>query len=462
MAVSSALLFLSIVLAPHHLSSAELAIHSSDLESAQVIISEFYPCGLQDDEYLVLENIGGGDADLYNWTVTDLEGALRFVSHVIIAPGGRMVISANSSSYLQAFARLPDAQMGDDGCSTLSCSGTFRLADAGDSISLKTLADAPADFVKYGTCTEDGIGWTGLSVPALKKGEVAKRIGPPGAPLDTDSARDWMPFREHRYGFTAFSPCGESVDAGDVTAFVSPDCGLSSVVTAIDGASRVIRLCSYELSSEAVCTALAKALWRGVSVRILVDGAPAGGMTESQLVCLSFLQDSGADVRILLGNLSQKTVQHVGPLHAKYIVLDDSGGVVLSENFVESGLPEDPYEGNRGWGVAFENERLAQYLACLFDEDSRLTRQDVRSWADDPRYVPGLSLAWSEVFSPRCGIIGPHTTVAGSRVTIIPSPDCSLMEPFIAPMIAGADRFLVEQFQADLLWRDRWTGAEVL
>src|SRR4030042_1905635 len=129
MAVSSALLFLSIVLAPHHLSSAELYIHSTGLESAQVIVSEFYPCGLQDDEYLVLENIGGSDADLYNWTVTDLEGTLTFVSHVTIAPGGRMVISANSSSYLQAFAQLPDAQLDDDGCSLLSCSGTFRLAD---------------------------------------------------------------------------------------------------------------------------------------------------------------------------------------------------------------------------------------------------------------------------------------------------------------------------------------------
>jgi phosphatidylserine/phosphatidylglycerophosphate/cardiolipin synthase-like enzyme len=271
-----------------------------------------------------------------------------------------------------------------------------------------------------------------------------------------------MPFREHRYGFTAFSPCRESVDAGRVTAFVSPDCGLSSVVTAIDGASRVIRLCSYEFSSDAVCTALAKALWRGVLVRILVDGAPAGGMTESQLDFLSILQDSGADVRILLGNLSQKIVQHVGPLHAKYMVLDDSGGVVMSENFVESGLPGDPYEGNRGWGVAFENGRLAQYLACLFDEDSRSSRQDVRRWADDPRYAPGLSIAWSEGSAPSCGIFDPYTTTAGSRVTIVPSPDCSLMEPFIAPMIAGAERFLVEQFQADLLWRDRWTGAEPL
>ena len=456
------MLFLCTVLAPHHLPPPGLAACSTDLCQVRVIVSEFYPCGLQDDEYIVLENIGVSDADLYNWTVTDLEGTLRFVSHVTIAPGERVVVSANSSSYLQAFACLPDAQMADDGCSLLSCSGTFRLADVGDSIVLRTPSDVPADFVKYGTCAEDGVGWTGPPVPALKKGEVAKRIGPPGASLDTDSAKDWMPFREHRYGFTAFSACRETVDAGDVTAFVSPDCGLSSVVTAIDGASRVIRLCSYEFSSDAVCTALAKALWRGVSVRILVDGAPAGGMSESQLVCLSFLQDSGADVRVLLGNLSQKTVQHVGPLHAKYLVLDDSGGVVLSENFVESGLPGDPYEGNRGWGVAFEDGRLAQYLACLFDEDSRSSRQDVRRWADDPRYAPGISMAWPECSASSCGIIVPLTTTAGSRVMIVPSPDCSLTEPFIAPMIAGADRFLVEQFQADLLWQDRWTNVESL
>mgnify|MGYP001765557376 CR=1 FL=1 len=456
------MLFLCFVLAPHHSQQSGDAQSLFDPDPARVIFSEFYPCGLQDDEYFVLTNIGGSSADLFNWSVTDLEGALRFVSHELLPSGGRLTVSANSSSYLRAYGRLPDVQMDDEGCQLISRTGTFRLADVGDSITLVAPSGSVADFVRYGLCDENGSGWMGPSVPALKKGEIARRIAGEGSLKDTDSAGDWTPFREHRYGYTDLGPRSESVGAGELTAFVSPDCGLPVVVSAIDQAHSDIRLCAYEFSSSAVCKALVEALWRGVSVRVLVDGAPAGGMTDEQLACLSFLQDSGAAVLILLGNVSEGIVQHVGPLHAKYLVVDSSLGVVLSENFVESGLPNDPFEGNRGWGVAFRDEGLAEYLEDLFDEDSRAGRQDVRCWRDDPRYVQGLQVDEGQEWLPRVGIIGPHKAAEACMVTIVPSPDCSAAEPFLLPMIAGAQEVAVEQFQADLMWRDRWTGNESL
>lgn len=456
------MLFLCTVLALHHVTPSGAYPCGVASGMASVVVSEFYPCGLQDDEYLVLENVGGLEVDMCNWSITDLEGTLTFTSHVSLAPGARMAMSCNSSSYLQAFGRLPEAALDSDSCTFICRSGTFRLADAGDSISLRTPAGATADFVMYGLCDEGGSGWTGPPVPALRKGEVARRVTAGGVPQDTDSLGDWTPFREHKYGYTDRAACAAELGAGDVTAFVSPDCGLSEVLASIDHASRVVRVCAYEFSSEAVCSALSEAIYRGVVVKVLVDGAPAGGMADGQVSCLSFLQDYGADVRILLGNLSEDTVQHVGPLHAKYMVVDDSVGVVMSENFVESGLPEDPYDGNRGWGIAFHDERLSGYLISLFEDDSRLSRQDVKRWNDDPRYSPGLCVCGPDRPAIRTGIMQPFTTTAGSGITIVPSPDGSLTEPFLVRVIADSGRLLVEQFQADLMWRDRWTGTESL
>jgi phosphatidylserine/phosphatidylglycerophosphate/cardiolipin synthase-like enzyme len=462
LAVSSALLFLSIAFAPYHSYDATLSAGSiGSYPAPGLLVSEFYACGLNGDEYIVLANTAPIGINLRNWSLSDGEGSWKFLKDVWIPSGGMISISCNSTSFISAFDRAPDLAL-DDVEASVSVSGTFRLADNGDSVSLISPTNETSDFVKYGDCSESSPGWSGPAISDVRSGEVVKRIRRGTTFQDSGSSQDWYPFREYKYGYTEFSPIEVRVPGGNVVAFTSPDCSLDVVLERIRSADYVIRLCGYELSSSAASEALFAAVNRGVDVRILVDGAPAGGMGEAQVACLSALSSAGADVRILNGNLSRKIVQHVGPLHSKYLVLDLQSVVVMSENFVESGISNDRVFANRGWGIAVSDAELAEWLAQVFDSDSRSSRPDVIGWRSDKRCNLSARIPPSPVANHSKGVLTTFTPSSECKVTFVPSPDASVLAPYLNTLIEESSSLMVEQFQADLYWRERWKSGLVI
>jgi hypothetical protein len=275
---------------------------------------------------------------------------------------------------------------------------------------------------------------------------------------DSDTSLDWTPFREYRYGFTDADSPLSLVRAGNVTGFISPDCSLDCVCGAIREADSNIRVCCYELSSVPISKALEASLSAGVAVTVLVESSPVGGMSDGQMACLSRLVEKGGDVRVLGGNLEEDIVRHVGTLHSKYIVVDEELLLCLSENLVDDGVPSDRIFGNRGWGVSVRDDSLAAWLAGLFDEDSRADRCDVWDWRSDPRFVPLAQFPEESSSEHQEGLLSPHVTEAPSRVVIYASPDASPIEPYLSSLIRNSNEILFEQFQADLLWTDRWSG----
>ena len=462
MAMSSALLFLSIAFAPYHSSEATpSASPMGTRPTLGLLVSEFYPCGLNGDEYIVLANTAPIGFDLRNWSLSDGEGSWRFLRNIWIRPGETISISCNSKSFLSAFDRAPDVAL-DDVELSVSTSGTFRLADDGDSVALTSPDNVTSDFVKYGDCSETSPGWAGPAILDVRSGEVVKRIRRGTTFQDSDSSQDWCPFREYRYGYTEFLPIEVSVPGDCVVAFTSPDCSLDVVLESIGRADSVIRLCGYELSSSAASEALLAAVNRGVDVRILVDGAPAGGMEDEQRACLSALSSAGADVRILIGNLSEKVVQHVGPLHSKYLVLDLQSVVVMSENFVESGISNDRVFANRGWGIAASDSALADWLAKIFDSDSRSSRLDVVEWRSDKRCNLSASIPPSPAANHSKGVLTKFVPSSECRVTFVPSPDASVLAPYLNTFLEESSSMIIEQFQVDLYWRERWVPGLVV
>ncbi len=457
LAVSSALLFLSITFAPCHSDGATRSAGSIAVYSApSLLVSELYPCGLNGDEYIVLANAQPIGINLRDWSLSDGEGRWKFLRDIWIQPGGMISVSCNSTSFLSAFERAPDVTL-DDADASMLASGTFRLADDGDSVSLISPTNVTSDFVKYGDCPESSPGWSGPAISDVRSGEVIKRIRRESAFQDSNSSQDWCPFREYRYGYTEFSPIEVTVPGRSVIAFTNPDCSLDVVLDCIDSAGSVIRLCGYEFSSSAASDALLAAVDRGVDVRILVDGAPAGGMADDQVACLSALSTAGADVRTLNGNLSRKVVQHVGPLHSKYLVLDKKSVLVMSENFVESGISNDRVTANRGWGIAVSDTRLAEWLAKVFDSDSRLSRPDVVGWRSDKRCNFSACIPSSPVVNHTKGVLSSFTPSSECKITLVPSPDASVLAPYLNTLIEESSSLMIEQFQTDLYWRERWT-----
>lgn len=461
--VSSALLFALGAVGAHPVSAAmtipgEVAV---DLR-APVLITGFYPCAVNGDECLVLSNRGSETVNLLNWSVCDGEGSVKLPSHDL-RPGGAFALSENRSSYRMAYGSDPDLSVDGwaEGVSS-PVSGSFRLSDAGEVVWLEAPDGALADVVAYGEARLPVAGWEGSALPSPRQGEVVRRLSPDGSFVDTDNAADWMHFREFRYGHTEHPAVRADVAPGSLVAFTSPDCSLDVVCGAVAGAVASIRLCSYELSSAAVCGSLIDARARGVDVKVLVDANPVGGMSIRQMDCLSALASAGVDVRVLGGSIERGVVKHVGVLHAKYMTVDCSTLVVLSENFVEDGVPVDRLFGNRGWGVLIEDGSLASFACAVFDDDSREDRADVWAWAEDTRHDPDSSLPEVVLSHHPVGMLAPYASCSWAEVRLHVSPDASPSQPFLSQYISDASSIMSEQFRADLLWSQRWSSEPVL
>ncbi|UCE91823.1 MAG: lamin tail domain-containing protein [Methanobacteriota archaeon] len=429
----------------------------------ELLISEFYANALAEDEYVRIRSAATWDVQMCGWRLTDGEGTLEFVSAAVIGAGGEVSVSFNSSSYVAAYDVLPDFAV-DASCQTggLEASGSFRLGDSGDSISLVDPSGSEVDCVLYGDVAVGSCAWSGAPLPAPRDGEVFRRITVEGRAIDTDTVSDWQPFREFRYGYTDQMPRAFDIAPGGLSAFVSPDCSLDVVLERVGSARKEVVLCSYEFQSAELCLLLLDAMARGVSVRVLVEGSPVGGMSDAEVAALSVLESAGADVRVVAGTLREGVARHFAVLHSKYMVVDSEEALVLSENFVSDGIPIDRVFGNRGWGVAVNSPELACYLRRVFDCDSRSTRPDIVRWSDDERYDPLADAPAGEPTEHPRGCLPPFVSTSASRVVLYMSPDANVVAPFLCALMASARDISVELLHADLAWDTRWSVRDVM
>ncbi len=267
-----------------------------------------------------------------------------------------------------------------------------------------------------------------------------------------------MPFREYRYGYTEHTAIVDEIPAGGITAFASPDCSLEVVLDAVRSASASVRICAYELYSVPFCETLAIVSRSGVDVSVLVDIDPAGGICQMEIDCLSFLSNSGCLVNGIHGNLDDDIVRHMGPLHPKYMVVDETSILVMSENFVPDGIPEDQVHGNRGWGVWVESEKLAGFLTHVFDEDARQSRDDVIAWTSTEWFDVDVGSFEQSMPIYLSGALRPHRSTEACTVRLHVSPDASIQSPFLTPFLESSGNIMFEQFQSDIYWNTRWSS----
>jgi phosphatidylserine/phosphatidylglycerophosphate/cardiolipin synthase-like enzyme len=147
---------------------------------------------------------------------------------------------------------------------------------------------------------------------------------------------------------------------GTVRAFVLPDAP-SVAVEHLRSADDRILLGAYTLTSERVADALVAARQRNVTVRVLVDGEPVGGLTRREATLLDRLAGSGVEVRAVGGQHARYDFHH-----AKYAVVDERA-LVTTENWKPAGVGG---ASSRGWGVVTDQHRIVTSLADLFQSDA--------------------------------------------------------------------------------------------
>ena len=299
-------------------------------------------------EGFAIANIGGSEASLSGWSITDGEGTLSF-SGIKVAPGSSAV-----------FCKDPDGcRLGSgDNCISYSEAGTRKgslvLADGGDELILMH-GDAVADSVCWGS-SKRASGWSGTPA-TCPSGHYLKRI--PGE--DTGTSSDW---KSAKPGWTEFTFPGDGPYEADVTPFSFPESGGEPVYRLLESASRTADICIYLISCPNTVALLVQLQSRGVSVRVLAEAEPLGTDISTEISLLESLRRTGADVRLINhGDAAQRYMY----VHSKYAVIDGERTVITSENWTSGNMGFG--NGNRGWGAVIDSAEYASCMEEVFEND---------------------------------------------------------------------------------------------
>ena len=222
-------------------------------------------------------------------------------------------------------------------------------------------------------------------------------------------------------------------DGGEATVFVLPDAPEETVRQLRTAEDRIL-VAGYTFSSERIADTLEAAASDGVDVRVLLDGAPVGGVSDRQARKLDRLTDAGVTVRVLTG--SHTRYRHH---HAKYAVIDDRA-LVSTENFKPAGTGG---MSSRGWSVVLNDDETAAELTSVYERD--WTWRAATPWNT---YRDGRTFTDAD---PALGSFEPRhepERVTVDSATLLVAPD-NAGDELVSMMESADDRVLVQQVRID-------------
>jgi phosphatidylserine/phosphatidylglycerophosphate/cardiolipin synthase-like enzyme len=318
--------------------------------------------------------------------------------------------------------------------------GTYTLGDDDATVQLpnrtvsgrvvlSTAPNATEGLVEgpvYGLSDDLQLANGGETLTLRRNGTVVDRLNYTAAPEGE---------RRLRNATTRWQPLGATDrpvvtgDTGTVRVFTLPDAPDVATGTLAD-ADRRILFAGYTLTDDAVAEQLLAAAGRNVSVRVLVDGDPVGGLARRQAVILDRLAAAGIEVRVLGGQRARYDFHH-----AKYAVVDDSV-LVATENWKHAGLGGN---GSRGWGVVTHQPRVVSGLADTFRADAGW--RDARPWTEYRASktfdsAPAANATYPTQFKPR--------TVTVEQTHLLVAPD-NAEAGILARLGNATDTIAVEQ-----------------
>jgi phosphatidylserine/phosphatidylglycerophosphate/cardiolipin synthase-like enzyme len=413
-----------------------------------VRISEIYYNAYRDDEYVTIENFSPVEEEISSWMITDLEGYVAFPAGTSIPSQNTLYVTRNSTSFFEDTLFQADFQYESGDAEPMAVIGNIpQLNNDGDEVVLLDDHGRVVDVFVYGYSNYDGTGWNGDPVEALWKGKIAKRSS------DTNSSHDWTGLREYGIGQSDFDT-HDLTFQGSITAFSSPDTSFKVITEAIEEADTSIDINLYEFTNKAIASALVSALDRGVTIRVLLEGTPVGGIKTPELEILDQLSDQGAEVRLLLDDEVNDIHSRYTFNHGKYMLIDDDEIIVGSENWGNSGVPENNRTGNRGWGIMVEASEVHDYYMNVFESDwNPLASDSVEYVGMKGEFEP--SEPSEDVFTDYEYAGGfPIRSIQGSfSIEPVISPDTSLEDSTVLEMMRSAeDEILLEQFYIRPHW----------
>ncbi len=240
--------------------------------------------------------------------------------------------------------------------------------------------------------------------------------------------------------FAAPAAAAQQYYVSEVTTFASPDNSYAALEEFIGSAKGSLYINVYTVESLQIAELIASAKARGVDVLLLVDKAPAGGISDGEKLVLSRLLKSGAKIYYWRGEERFN--------HAKYAIADNRSVLITTENFGESGFPKRG-SGNRGWGAVIYDASFARYFLDLFFAD--LQSAEKVQGMEEPRYLARQP----ENYNPKF-----RAMQYRGMFLVVPLTAPEDATEKILALINSANRSVyVEQFYVYAYWGSKKTGS---
>lgn len=351
------------------------------------------------DEALWLWNSSPETVALAGWQI-DGNGRIAtfpITTSLHLPPATGLWCTADPALFRRSFGFTPDCEWGNDddpAVPDLSDSAP-RLTNSGGTIRLLSPDGAAVDVLFYGNASQLPAGWTGPAAQLYSRGAIGaegqvwrRKPGAYSPFADTDSPADWsgdladpawgrqVYFPGWRLWQPEWQPGVQPIQAtGTLTLAIGPDGLYEPMAAFLHSAHTTLDLSLYTLEHPNLAQEIAAAARRGVAVRLLLEGGPAGGVSDLQRWSLAQIAHAGGAVYYL--DNQDDAPNGARPryrfLHAKYGIADGVRAFVGTENLTTDSMPlptnDGAPPGRRGIYLFSDAAGMADALAALFAYD---------------------------------------------------------------------------------------------
>ncbi len=362
------------------------------------------------DEAFQLYNPLPRPVSLAGWQMSAGSRTVTFPSGIEIAPRAQMWCARQAADFRQSFAFAPGCEYGadtDPGVPNLT-GGALTLANTGGRVTLTSPDHTYQDVLVYEAGdTGAGSGLPGWHGPAVEPYRPTRSFGAEGQILyrkldqatglpvpDTDTRADWaqdpvdvIDGRRVQYpGWDLarffFSP--PVTETATMQVIIAPDHAYDALAALLQAAQARIQIEVYTFESARLADIVAERARAGVQVEVLLEGAPAGGVTDQQRWIVRQLSEAGARVAYLRSRPELDIADRYSYQHAKFLLLDERLALVGSENLSPDAFPDDAKAdgtlGRRGLYFVTDAPSVVARLAAIFAADSDTAHRDVWPW----------------------------------------------------------------------------------
>ena len=360
-----------------------------------VLINAVHPAAYNDgDEAVALINLSAETIDISDWRLSDSpSGGLTFPAGSLLVPGQEVWISKAEFAFHRHFGFSADFT-----AETLNQSWP-TLSNDGDSVLIYDNNNHLHDTIVYENGDTTRPGWNGAAVRAYRvsnnfavKGQIFYRKWDPqtGLPVqDSDTQDDWAQdisdpdngkrIRYPGWNFTQFRQTAQLTTTANITISITPDNAFNTVKEVFDQSQTSLKISVFRFTNYELMLALVDAANRGVSIDLLQEGAPPGGLLDQQRYLCQILETAGGRCWFMINEntspllADQRVWDRYRFLHAKYMIIDDARTLISTDNLSPGSMPSDAEDGltsgRRGVLMVSDSAELVAHLTTIWNED---------------------------------------------------------------------------------------------